>query len=141
MFDLLLNLVFCTSYIGLTWLSIGERGADKNSAAPPPPPFSYQALDFGLAILLLLQWIPHVTFTLFPFTELQSTWSMATLLSTLSVLWVFFIPNLKGTFLEGGNVVFLYPFRFWRLHGSISRCFPGNVKSSLNLLMNNCFSW
>ena len=85
MLDLILNLIFCISYIVLTWLSIGERGADKNTPAPPPPPFLFQMIDLGLAFLLLVQWIPHVVFTLFPYTELQSSWSISTFLSTLSV--------------------------------------------------------
>jgi hypothetical protein len=61
--------------------------------------------------------------------ELRTIFSLSTVLSCVSVVWVYFnFVKLVGTFLEGGNVVFLYPFRFIRLHGSMLRCFPVGKK-------------
>lgn len=89
----------------------------------------WQDIDFILSQILFIQWIPRITFSLFPFQELQTAWSISTLTSCISCLWVYLnLSRLEGTFLEGGNVVFLYPFRFMRIHGSISRCFPVGKK-------------
>lgn len=52
LFDLLLNLIFCAWYIVLTWLSIGPRGDNRDSPAPPPPDQLYEDVDFVLGIYL-----------------------------------------------------------------------------------------
>jgi hypothetical protein len=115
-----------SSYVLLTLLSIGER---ETEGAPPPPPQIYQDIDFAISVILFIQWIPRLYFALDPLHELRSVFSISTILSCLSVVWVYFLTlKLVGTFLEGGNVVFLFPFRFIRLHGSISRCFPVGKK-------------
>jgi hypothetical protein len=117
---------FVSSYIILTWFSIGPR---ETPAAPPPPPQIFEDIDFVIACLIFIQWLPHVFLNLYPVEALKSAWSISTILSSFSVYWVYFsFTRFAGTFLEGGNVVFLYPFRFWRLHGSVSRCFPVGKK-------------
>ncbi|KAJ3270796.1 hypothetical protein HDV01_007418 [Terramyces sp. JEL0728] len=126
--DMLLNFLFVISYIILTWHSIGPRGTE---IAPPPPPRIYEGncfltidLDFFIAFALFMQWVPRIYFTLSPMEELKSTWSIFTIASFGAAVLVYFDFVLsKGTFLEGGPLVYLYPFRFWRLHNSIARTF------------------
>ncbi|KAJ3345548.1 hypothetical protein HDU91_007320 [Kappamyces sp. JEL0680] len=126
--DLLLNFVFSLSYIGLTFWSIGPRGT-PTTPAPPPPPQIWQTVDFVLGCALFLQWMPRLLLTLQPDQEIRTLFSISSILSTGSVVWVFFnFTKMEGTFLEGGNVVYLYPFRFWRLNFAISRCFPVGKK-------------
>jgi hypothetical protein len=124
--DVILNLAFCSSYI---WLTIQSIGPAQTEHAPPPPSQIWQDIDLCISILLFIQYVPRIYLSMNIFVELQSVFCTSTILSTLSVVWVYFdIDLVKGTFLEGGNIVFLFPLRFIRLHGSISRCFPVGKK-------------
>jgi hypothetical protein len=130
--DLMLNLLFIASYIGLISKSLGPRGTKR---APPPPDQHYQDIDFIISVVLLIQWIPRVVLYLNIRKELRTLWSISTILSTLSNILVW-SGSLKytgtvtdGTFLEGGNVVFLFPLRFLRLYGSTTRIFTVGKKS------------
>lgn len=116
----------------LTALSEGPRGSN-GSQAPPPPPQVWQDLDFAFAVGILGQYLPRAMIALSPSQEIRSQFFLLTLFSTIPVFYVYFNPiKLIGTFLEGGNIVFLYPIRFWRyqfiintyrLHNSIGKCF------------------
>jgi hypothetical protein len=126
LFDVFANLMFVSSYIVLTVFSVGKR---ETEFAPPPPPQIYQDIDFVISVVLFVQWAPRLYFTLHPLQELKSTFAISTILTCISEFWVYFnFSKLEGTFLEGGNVVFLFPFRFIRLHRSISTCFPVGKK-------------
>ena len=120
-FDLLLTLFFIVNYIYLTNYSIGER---DTPFPPPPPPQIIEDIDFTLAISLFLIFVPRILLSVYPWEEIKSYWSICTVLSCFSVIFVYFNPAQSNTFLEGGNAVFLYPFRFWRIHGSVNRVFP-----------------
>jgi hypothetical protein len=119
--DLILTTLFIINYIYLTNYSIGDRNTEF---PPPPPPQVFEDVDFTLAILLLASWAPRILCCVYPWEEIQSYFSICTILSCFSVIFVYFNPAQENTFLEGGTVVFLYPFRFWRIHGSVNRVFP-----------------
>ncbi|KAJ3318321.1 hypothetical protein HDV06_000554 [Boothiomyces sp. JEL0866] len=96
-------------------------------------------LDFFIAMALFAQWVPRIYFNLSPWEELKSTWSIFTVASFGAAVLVYFDFVLsKGTFLEGGPLVYLYPFRFWRLHSSIARTFKVG-KYNLRLGQNKFF--
>ena len=119
--DVLFSVASCVSYIILTALSQGPRGTPN---APPPPPQIYEDVDFWISIFTIVQWIPRVVLSLDPLEVVQSLWSVSTMISAFSVLYVYFdFVHLEGTFLEGGPIVYLFPFRFIRLYGSVSRTF------------------
>lgn len=115
MIDVILSIMFVSSYILLTLLSVDPN---KNAKVPPPPPQQiYQDIDFWISVLLFVQWGPRIYLTLDPIKDLQTMWSISTLVSSVSVFWVYFgFALTKDTFLEGGPVVFLFPFRFLRFN-------------------------
>ena len=110
----------------MTTYTIGKREEEM----PPPPPQTLQNMDCLFAVLLLLCFMPRVYLSTDPMKKAASSQSLLTYLSCFSVIWVTFNPiHYYGTFLEGGSVVFLYPFRFWRLHYSLAQVFgPGKQK-------------
>lgn len=132
MIDLFLNLMFIASYIFLIDKSLGPKGTKR---APPPPDQYYQNIDFVISVVLLVQWIPRVLLYMNIRKELKTLWSISTILSTLSnvLVWSGCLKYTgivtDGTFLEGGNVVFLFPSRFLRLYGSTTRIFTIGKKS------------
>ena len=129
--DVLFSLALCASYILLTVLSIGPRGSET---APPPPEQVYEDVDFAISVATLVQWIPRILLSLDPLEEIQSLWSTSTMISTFSVVYVYYDFNrLVGTFLEGGPMVYLFPFRFIRLHGSVSRTFTIGKKGFIQM--------
>ncbi|KAJ3000871.1 hypothetical protein HDV02_002334 [Globomyces sp. JEL0801] len=114
LFDAFINTLFVVEYIILTVYSMGPR---ETPTAPPPPPQIFEDIDFILAMVLLFQWLPRLYFTLNVLELLKSLWAAFTVVSCFSVTLVYFsYAYMEGTFLEGGVVVFLYPFRFWRKH-------------------------
>jgi hypothetical protein len=111
-FDAFINVVFAGIYVTMTYYSVGPREGNL----PPPPPQVWQTIDCILGILLLLQFIPRIYLSTDPYSKLTCGLSICTLLCTFAVIWVNLVPlYVENTFLEAGWVIFLYPFRFWRL--------------------------
>ena len=124
--DAIINLVSVSSYIAMTTYSLGKR---EQVPPPPPPPQVLEFVDFIIASLLFIQWVPRLYITLDPLRTFRTMFSIFSLLTTIPVMATFLsLPSNRGTFLDGGPVVFLYPLRFWRLHLSISSCLrPGQT--------------
>lgn len=121
--DVFFNLSFVGSYVYLTYFSIGARNQENH---PPPPPDEFLNLEALLALLLLVNWLPSIYLAFDPWNKLCfEFFSHLSLLSTVPpiVIWMFrsLHPELLNTLVSAGDTVFLYPFRFWRLHYSIMR--------------------
>ena len=118
--DALINLIFVCSYIYLTFYSLGKRNQEIH---PPPAPPSLLNADLALAYILLLNWLPSIYLAFDPWRTLsREFFSHLSILSTLPVIWVAFWRHLgDDSLLSAGDVVFVYPFRFWRLHYSLMR--------------------
>jgi hypothetical protein len=82
-------------------------------------------------LILFLQWLPRsiqsvdlAFLYLNPIVQFRTFGTLSTLIATISAFWVFSgVKVFDGTFLEGGDIVFVYPTRFLSLHASITRCF------------------
>ncbi|KAJ3271957.1 hypothetical protein HDV01_006091 [Terramyces sp. JEL0728] len=73
----------------------------ETPTAPPPPSESYQTMDFIIALLLFVQWLPRLYITINPSREIKSAFSLWTIISCLSVFVVFSnLFHTEGTFLE-----------------------------------------
>jgi hypothetical protein len=123
MLDVVLNLCFVASYIFLTYFSVGERNQEEH---PPPAPDRFLNLEAGLALLVLLNWLPSIYLAFDPWNKLYSDFfSHLSLLATVPPIIVWLIRSKNNgmidTLVSAGDTVFLYPFRFWRLHYSVMR--------------------
>ena len=131
--DSLVNLVFVGWYIYLTTFSLGPR----NETHPHPPPLHLIHVDTLMAALLFLIWIPRVYLSFDPIRSLFfEFYSHLSLLSTLTV----FIAHIDrdqndySSLLQAGDLIFLYPFRFWRLHLSLmNNLYPSDKNLIINL--------
>ena len=115
--DAVLNVMFVCSYIWLTAFQTAPRGTNK----PIPGPPSYAlAIDYSIGLLLLLQWLPRLYVAPDTLKALRSRLTLCSLAVTLPLCWTY-VSVESNTFVDGGLLVFLYPFRFWRLHLSLLR--------------------
>ncbi|KAJ3413816.1 hypothetical protein HDV05_007416 [Chytridiales sp. JEL 0842] len=125
-FDSLLNFMFVGIYITNTSYADGTI-----------PLFNHR-LDAAVALVIFLQWLPFLYFSIDPEAAL-SPLSVVSFLATVPVVAMHIIVREFGwgdvgdvTFLDAGGLVILYPFRFWRLHLSTMRI----VKPSKNFIFN-----
>jgi hypothetical protein len=121
--DAMLNLLSCALYILLTEYT---RGTRFQPSLPPGPPEWAIGVDVGVAVALLLLWAIMIALALIPLQVIALPISYLTLLATLPVLWNAGAEGLAATpptpsFLCAGDLIFLYPFRFWRLNFSLVR--------------------
>ena len=121
--DVFINLAFVASYIFLTYFSVGIRNQVQH---PPPPPDLYLNADAALAVLLLMTWLPYIYLSFDPlYTLVFEFYSHLSMLATIPPIIVWLLRNqndqLLTTLVSAGDSVFLYPFRFWRLHYSIMK--------------------
>ncbi len=120
------------SYVSLTFFSLGSRGQVPH---PPAPPASFLDADLALAFILLVNWLPNVYLSFDPIRTLYHDWfSLLSLLATLPVIWASLTRETNDdSLLMAGDVIFLYPFRFWRLHVSFMRILTPDSNSLFTL--------
>ena len=123
LFDATVNLAFCILYMWNT--SYPRLGM----------PSSNRWADFVLALILFLQFLPRLYCAV---GFLRSLFSFMTILTLLSCLPVFlaFLWNdqeVKDSYMSAGAFVYVYPFRFLRLHQSIMACLVPTKKSIVKL--------
>ncbi|GAO52706.1 hypothetical protein SAICODRAFT_68490 [Saitoella complicata NRRL Y-17804] len=127
MFDAILSLAFACLYIYNT------RFARKEST-PQALPEPCKRIDRALAVLIFLQFLPRIWIAENRPRFSASVWAYGTWVSCFSVLvsWVVdetesiggvFLPDIDTTYMSAGSLIFLYPFRFVRLHESLSHLY------------------
>ena len=121
--DAILNVLFCILYI-------------VNTLFPKDGmPFAYQLADFVLAMLLLVQYLPRAYLAVDFVRMLLTPLTLLTLISTIPVFLAFLdtSPSVEHSYMSAGNYVFVYPFRFLRLHQAIMLCLVlGSPNGGLN---------
>ncbi|KAL1920771.1 uncharacterized protein VTP21DRAFT_11406 [Calcarisporiella thermophila] len=124
--DALLNLLFVITYIYNTRYV-------RTDGKPQPLPLPNKIVEVTLATMLLLQYLPRIYIAPDPLYTLFSYFSLITLLSTVPVMVAFVLSTffrdmwlldelLEHTYMSAGYIVYIYPFRFMRLHSSFRNC-------------------
>jgi hypothetical protein len=108
--DAVINLAFCALYIANTTFT--KRGL--------PP--DHRLADHVLAAALMGQYTLRILIAVDWNRLLVAPQSLLTWIACVPVFVTYWDPSLAGTYMSAGLFVFLYPFRFMRLHLSILAC-------------------
>ena len=123
LFDAFLTIIFVSLYVYNTAFPKGDL------------PILNQYLDFTTSILLFIQYIPQIYFSMDPWSKLLSSFSFLTFLSCIPV-WITTMmqddPWFDNTYMGAAWLVYFYPCRFMRLHLSIMNI----VTPSKNILFS-----
>ncbi|KAI9137348.1 hypothetical protein BKA69DRAFT_1098463 [Paraphysoderma sedebokerense] len=119
-FDAFLNVLFCSLYL---WNTTYVRDVNKN---PQALPSVNRYFEVTLSTIILFQWLPRVFFHPAPMSYLLTKFSFLTFLATVPVICAFIISSFEDdyyhSYFSAGMLVYLYPFRWARLHDAISIC-------------------
>ncbi|RUS26840.1 hypothetical protein BC938DRAFT_484051 [Jimgerdemannia flammicorona] len=123
--DATLSLLFVMVYIWNTKYV-------KVDGLKQPLPFFNKIVDLILAALILLQFLPRILVAPHPTSYLVSSYSIITLIATVPVILAFCLStfdwqetageDIVHTYMSAGKIVYIYPFRFVRLHLAVGQC-------------------
>ncbi|KAJ3122622.1 hypothetical protein HK098_002708 [Nowakowskiella sp. JEL0407] len=119
--DAILNAIFVGLYV---WCTEYEQ-IEKHKPKVHPPDALLQA-DIVFAFLIFVQWVPRVYFSVNVQREFFSFHTVVSVLATWSVLIVALWRFLQDddycdSYMCAGKLIYIYPFRFLRLHLSLVR--------------------